>query len=151
MALNDDLALLGSTPLFSDMPVEALRLLAFGAEHEKLHAGGTLYHQDDAANCAYIIISGSVELLSQTEGKAATSMGIIDRAGLLGEIALIAPAKRQFTVKAKDDSQLLRINRDLFHRLLGEYPEIATLLQKRIQQNLADLLQKLGGLGHKFQ
>jgi hypothetical protein len=128
MALNDDLALLGSTPLFSDMPVDALRLLAFGAEHENLHAGGTLYHQDDAANCAYIIISGRVELLSQTEARTPVSMGMIDRAGLLGEIALIA-----------------------CHRLLSEYPEIATLLQKRIQQNLADLLQKLGGMGHKFQ
>lgn len=69
----------------------------------------------------------------------------------MGEIALIAPSERQFTIKAVETSELIRINRDVFHRLMAEYPQIADKLKERIQQNLGELAIKLNQLGEKFR
>ena len=151
MALNDDLSVLRDTPLFSELPVDALRLLAFGGDHRSLIKGDTLYRQGDAANCAYVVSSGEVEILWTLGEREPVSQGFLGRGGLMGEIALIAPSERQFTIKAVETSELIRINRDVFHRLMAEYPQIADKLKERIQQNLGELAIKLNQLGGKFR
>lgn len=151
MALNDDLAVFRVTPLFSELPDEALRLIAFGAEHRNILKGDTLYKQGDAASCAYVVASGSIEVWWQSGEREAVSQGVLDQGSLMGEIALISATERQFTAKATENSSLIRINRDLFHRLISEYPQIADKLRVRIEQNLGDLVGKLNQLSDRFR
>ncbi|MBO6917399.1 MAG: cyclic nucleotide-binding domain-containing protein [Rhizobiaceae bacterium] len=151
MALNDDLSVLRDTPLFSQLPVDALRLVAFGGDHRNLIKGDTLYRQGDAANCAYVVASGEVEIFWTLGEREPVSQGVLGRGGLMGEVALIAPSERQFTIKAVETSELIRIDRDVFHRLMSEYPQIAEMLRERIQQNLGELAVKLSELGSKFR
>lgn len=150
MALNDDLEVLRQTPLFSEMPDEALRLLAFGATHRNIYEGQALYNFGDSASGAYVVLSGTLELTAPAENGDMVAAGTAKRAALLGELALISPTKRQFTVTATENAHLVRFDRTLFHRLLTEYPELAEILRKRIKQNLTELTSKLQRIKYKF-
>ena len=150
MALSDNLVVLQRTPLFAELQQEALRLLAFGAEQRKILKGDTLYRQGDSADCAYVVLSGVMEIWLQTPHKEQVRIRTLEKGSLMGEIALIMPTKRHFTAKAAENTDLLRINRDIFQRLMDEYPFIATLLQDRIQQSLRKLMAELHHLQQKF-
>lgn len=150
MALNDDLEILRQTPLFSEIPDDALRLLAFGATHRNLYEGQSLYNFGDSASGAYVVLSGALELTAPAENGDMIAAGTAVRATLLGELALVSPTKRQFTVTASQNAHLVRFDRVLFHKLLTEYPEVADILRKRIEQNITELTSSLQKIKHKF-
>ncbi|MEW7007945.1 cyclic nucleotide-binding domain-containing protein [Lentilitoribacter sp. EG35] len=150
MALTDDLEVLHQTPLFSEIPGEALRLLAFGATHRNIYEGQSLYKFGDSASGAYVVLSGNLELSAPNKNGEMAIVGTAERAALLGELALISPSKRQFTVTATENAHLMRFDRVLFHRLLTEYPEVADVLRKRIEQNITELTSNLQKIKYKF-
>lgn len=150
MALNDDLLVLRQTPLFSELPDEALRLLAFGSTHRNIYEGQSLYNYGDSASGAYVVLSGKLELTVPAEKGEMIAAGTAERATLLGELALISPTRRQFTVTATENAHLVRFDRVLFHRLLTEYPEVADVLRKRIEQNIVELTSNLQKIRYKF-
>lgn len=150
MALNDDLEVLRQTSLFSEIPDEALRLLAFGATHRNIYEGQSLYACGDSASGAYVVLSGTLELIKPAKNGEMIVVDTATRATLLGELALISPTKRQFTVTAIENAHLVRFDRVLFHRLLAEYPEVADVVRKRIEQNITELTSNLEKIKHKF-
>jgi CRP-like cAMP-binding protein len=149
MALDDDIRILSAVGLFEGFTQEQLRLLAFGAETTSLPAGRKLYREDDEADSAYVVVSGSITFYREMDGDHVS----IDMAGpgaILGELALIADTKRLTSASAASDSQVLRLNRRMFRRILEEYPDAAVLLHERITAELQAFLQKIESLGPRF-
>jgi hypothetical protein len=60
MALEDDIAILSRAPLFSLMDTEALRLIAFAAEHKLLRQGDVLFRRGDKADGGFVVTKGSL-------------------------------------------------------------------------------------------
>jgi CRP-like cAMP-binding protein len=58
-------------------------------------------------------------------------------------MALISDVERTFTATAREPSEVLRVTRALFHRVLKEYPRSASRLRDVITQRLADLARDL--------
>lgn len=146
MALKDDIALLSGVPLFRDLNDEQLRLLAFGAERRRVAAGQTLFRQATPADCAYVVASGSFQLTRQDSRGASTKVGTATAGALLGELAMISAVPRKLTAVAAEASDVIRITRPLFQRMLEEYPDLALLMRERITANLAGLLGQIGGV-----
>jgi CRP-like cAMP-binding protein len=149
MALEDDIRILSSVSLFKGFTPEQLRLLAFGAEGLKLSAGKELYEEGTEADSAYVVARGRVTLYRERDGKRAT----VDQAGagtILGELALIAPATRLTSAQADIATDLIRLNRKLFRRILEEYPELALMLHDRIVQQLQEFIRRIESLAPRF-
>ena len=66
MALDDDIRILSGVRLFDGFTAEQLRLLAFGAEQIGLPAGRRLFREDDEADTAYVVVSGTISLFART-------------------------------------------------------------------------------------
>jgi CRP-like cAMP-binding protein len=150
LSLNDDIALLSVVPLFADIDDDKLRLIAFGAERRRLNRGQQLFREGAPADCAFAIASGSFSLTrSQVDG----SVEIVDTVGrgtLLSELAMISFVERKFTATAEEDSEVIRINRPLFRRMLEEYPEVAVVVEARIKDNLQTMIRNMQKLAPKF-
>ncbi|MBB5536647.1 cyclic nucleotide-binding domain-containing protein [Rhizobium giardinii] len=150
MSLNDDIALLSLVPLFADIDDDKLRLIAFGAERRRLSRGQQLFREGAPADCAFAIASGSFSLTrSQVDG----SVEVVDTVGrgtLLSELAMISFVERKFTATAEEDSEVIRINRPLFRRMLEEYPEVAVVVEARIKDNLQTMIRNVQKLAPKF-
>jgi CRP-like cAMP-binding protein len=149
MALDDDVRILSGVSLFEGFAREQLRLLAFGAESFRLQAGRELYSEGEAANSAYVVVNGGVALFRERDGERA----VVGRAGpgsMLGELALIADSSRLTSAQAEIDTDFLRLNRKLFHRILEEYPDLAMMLHDRIVDQLQAMVRRIEQLAPRF-
>lgn len=150
MAVSDDVELLARVPLFVGLNGEQLRLIAFGAEHRRLQPHDILFREGDEADCAYIVASGLLELYTtDREGKHHLK-GTVERSMMLSELALATVVERKFTVIAVDPSDVIRISRGLFHRLVEEYPEMGLVVRQRIAESLQTLAAEVAGLKGQF-
>lgn len=149
MALDDDIGILAGVGIFGEFTREQLRLLAFGTERLRLAAGKELYREGAAADCAFVVVSGRVALVRDVNGERVrlASMG---PGALLGELALITQSRRLTSAVTETDCQLMRLNRNLFRRILEEYPEVAMLLHRRLTAEFADMTARIDGLSPKF-
>ena len=150
MALNDDIELLSSVQLFGDIGEDKLRLIAFGAERRKLQAGQMLYRENTAADCAFVVAEGRIELTKTDRNGRSVTVGTAGRGTLLGELAMVTAVERTMTAIAVDASEVIRINRPLFRRMLEEYPDIADVVRGRIAANLQALNRELGRAATRF-
>ncbi len=142
MALDDDIRILAGVRLFEGFTAEQLRLLAFGAERLALPAGRRLFRQDDAADCAYVVTEGRIGLFYE-DGAHRVDVASVGPGTLVGELALIADTRRLTGGEASTDSELLRIDRRVFRRILEEYPDSALALHQRITADFTRLVGQL--------
>ncbi|MCV9966138.1 cyclic nucleotide-binding domain-containing protein [Pararhizobium sp. BT-229] len=150
MSLNDDIALLSLVPLFADIDDDKLRLIAFGAERRRLTRGQQLFREGAPADCAFAIASGTFSLTRNLVDGSAEVVDTVGRGTLLSELAMISFVERKFTATAEEDSEVIRINRPLFRRMLEEYPEVAVLVEARIKDNLQTMIRNMQKLAPRF-
>lgn len=149
MALDDDIRVLSGVRLFESLTHEQLRLLAFGAENIRLAKGRDLYREDTPADCAYVVVKGSIELYRNIDGER-IRLGQAAPGTMLDEMALIVPSNRQTGAVAEEESEVIRLNRALFRRILEEYPEVAYTLRNRFASEFSAMAEKIVKLQPRF-
>ncbi|MER9015063.1 cyclic nucleotide-binding domain-containing protein [Mesorhizobium sp. M0898] len=149
MALDDDIRILSTVRLFEGFTQEQLRLLAFGAETTMLKADHKLYREDDEADSAYIVVSGRIVLYREHDGER-IPIGTVGPGTILSELALIADTNRLTSASAEIDSEVLRLSRKMFRRILEEYPELAVHLHQRILEDFQAMIRRIEELGPRF-
>lgn len=149
MSLEDDIRILSGVSLFEELSSEQLRLLAFGAERIKLAKGRELYREGQSAECGFIVVTGGIDLFRETPRGRHVVRNVVPPM-ILGELALITETTRLTGAVAAEDSEVMRINRSLFKRMLEEYPQTAFHLHERLTDQLHDLLQRIGELDGRF-
>lgn len=147
MALADDIRVLTGAPVFSSLPEEALRLVAFGAVRRFVAEGETLFREGTPADDACIVVSGRIAILAADGEVAHAPAGA---GALLSELALISAVQRKFTAVAERDSEILAISRSLFRRLVEEYPQAGAVIEARVRENIRKLAGDAAALGPRF-
>jgi len=142
MSLEQDIQLLRTVKMFVDFNDEHLRLIAFGSQKMNFSQGYELYHDGQATDGGYVVISGSLDLVSYKDGNEVL-LATYKRGSLLGEMALISMNKRIGTALVREDCELMKISRITMHRILNEYPELAVALQRRISHAVLDFTREL--------
>jgi len=135
MSLSDDIASLRSVELFSLFNEDQLRLIAFGGQKMEFQQGVELFHNGQTADGGFVVLSGeiSVEIHNAKKISQATILG---PGSLIGELALFTRNRRIGTANVTKDAELMKIRRDVMHRVLSEYPELAAQLYHRIADNV---------------
>ena len=141
MSLDSDIRVLARVKLFDGFESEHLRLLAFGADSHTVEEGETLFTKGQPSDGGYVIVEGRIDLTSGANDSVVKQYG---PGSLLGEMALITETEYGATAEARRQSQVLKISRALFRRMLREYPHLAEMLQKRIGETVGDFVQRLG-------
>ena len=135
--------------LLGDFTPEQLRLLAFGAESLRVKSGRDLFTEGAEANCAYVVSIGELELYRESNGHR-TVVGRAGPGSLIGELALISGGVRPTSALAAQDTEVIRLGRSLFRRVLEEYPELAAALHKRIAGELSDMVSRFDRVRTKY-
>ncbi|MBO6677427.1 Crp/Fnr family transcriptional regulator [Parvibaculum sp.] len=139
MSLEPAVAILQQLDLFAGLDPVRLEVVAFTCERREYAPGATLFTEGDEADCAYLILGGEAVMLARDDAGSPNALRL-DTGDLIGETALFEPGKRRTTVRAVTSLYTLRIGRDMFQRLLGEFPEMAGSVAAR----LADRLNAVG-------
>ncbi|AGA64007.1 putative cAMP-dependent kinase protein [Liberibacter crescens BT-1] len=141
MALDDDIFLLSQTPLFSNMNKEQLKVVASGLQHRIIKSNNVLFLEKSPAESAYVVMRGKLELSKKNTKGVIYEKNQVSSRSLLAELALITLIEHQYTATAMEDSEILRIPRKLFHKLLKEYPQVSSIIQKRIRNNIISIIE----------
>jgi CRP-like cAMP-binding protein len=137
MQLKDEVELLRRVPLFAGVAPSKLKLLAFTSDRVSYRAGDLLFKQGDPGDAAYVLLSGTADILVGS-GNDLIKVATIESNSIVGEIAILCDVARTATVKAAAPLETLRIKKDQFIRLLAEFPEMAV----EIMRVLADRLSR---------
>jgi CRP/FNR family cyclic AMP-dependent transcriptional regulator len=142
MNLNEEVELLKGVPIFSKVEPAKLKLLAFTSERINFAAGQEVCHQGDPGDTMYVILAGTADVLIDTEGGQIT-VAEMKKNGFFGEIAILCDVPRTATIKAKEPLSTLKITKDMFYRLVAEFPQMAVEVMRELAHRLEDTNQKL--------
>lgn len=148
MALDRDIEPLLRHELLAVLPREALRLLAFAAESRLVRAGDVLFRKGEAAEEAYLVISGQIALDEKDDGSPAQV--IVGPGALIGEMALFTAIQRPATAVARETGSLLKLPRSLMARVLGEFPAAALAVRNEIARRVALMSGEIGDVRRRL-
>ena len=125
MNLNEEVELLKGVPIFSKIEPAKLKLLAFTSERLNFAGGQEVCHQGDLGDAMYVILGGTADV------------------SFFGEIAILCDVPRTATIKARESLATLKISKDMFYRLVAEFPQMAVEIMRELAHRLEDTNQKL--------
>ncbi len=142
MSLEEEIKLLRNISLFANIDASKLKLLAFTSERLTFEAGETLFAQGDTGDAAYIVIDGEAEVIVAGPGGPMT-VATLDRNAIVGEIAILCDVPRTATVKAKSQLVTLKISKDVFFRLVMDFPQMAVEIMRELARRLESTTEQL--------
>jgi CRP-like cAMP-binding protein len=138
MSLDDEVDLLRRIPLFAKIEPSKLKLLAFTSERLNFQPGDLLCRQGDPADVAYIILDGEADVLIDTPN-GEISVAKVGKNDLVGEMAILIDMPRTATVKALGDVATLAISKDLFFRMVTEFPQMGVEIMRELAHRLENM------------
>ena len=135
MSLNEDVERLRSIPLFAKIEPSKLKLLAFTAQRLTFNADESLFHQGDIGDAAYIIINGNADVVVDTPNGPIT-VATLGKNAFVGEIAILCDVPRTATVTATSELTTMRISKELFFQLVGQFPQMAVEIMRELAHRL---------------
>ena len=143
MNLNEEVEILKGVPIFAKIEPAKLKLLAFTGERMTFDAGQELFHQGDQGDAMYVILGGVADVLIDTPRAARSPSPRLKKNGFVGEIAILCDVPRTATIKARESLMTLRISKDMFYRLVAEFPQMAIEIMRELAHRLEDTNEKL--------
>ena len=142
MNLNEEVEILKGVPLFSKMEPAKLKLLAFTGERMTFAGGQEVCHQGDPGDAMYVILGGVADVLIDSQG-GQIAIAELQKNGFVGEIAILCDVPRTATIKARESLSTLKISKDMFYRLVAEFPQMAIEIMRELAHRLEDTNEKL--------
>ncbi len=142
MSLNEEVELLRNIPMFANIEPSKLKLLAFTSERMAFKDGDVLFRQGEQGDSAYVIIGGEADVIVDTP-KGPLTVAKLKRNDIVGEIAILCDVPRTATVKAASKLEAMVIAKDLFFRLIMEFPQMAVEIKRELARRLDATNRKL--------
>lgn len=121
-----NLEILMQIPLFSGLPIEPLKLLAYFCKRENFKAGEIIFQQHELDENAYFIISGTARLILENGGEEVISE--FRESAFIGGLSMFFGMKRLFTLRAETAVTCLMLSRERFQKTLERFPDITPKL-----------------------
>ncbi|KAI9209110.1 cyclic nucleotide-binding-like protein [Polychytrium aggregatum] len=112
--------------MFADAPESFIDGLAMSVTTETFVPGQLIISKDEEADSMFFIMRGTVEVIS-TDGVAFAEM---TNGQFFGEVGIILSMKRTASIRAKEESFLLKLTKDSLAKVVQLYP----MMQQKINE-----------------
>jgi len=141
--LTENLEAIRGIPIFKDIPHEIVRLHAYTADRRRYRKGDLIFRQGERSRCAYLILSGAVDLLMEKEGETAP-LQTLPAGEFFGYMALLAEFPWPLTSRAAENAEMLVVSREGFRKIWARFPEkcfaiVEKLVQMRVRRMAAHM------------
>ena len=124
--LQDEVDLLRSIPMLASMPSNKLKLLAFASDRVSYSKGEMLFDQGDDADAAYLVITGTADVLVSSDGnKKPSKVAELGPNSFVGDMAILCNIPRTASVMASTPLDTLRIKKQHMTDMIADSPELA--------------------------
>ena len=128
--------------MFAKLEPSKLKLLAFTSESLTLEHGEVLCHEGDQADCAYVVMDGTVEVVIGGEGEE-RRVGERSNYDVIGEVGVLLNEPRNATLRAKGAVVVLQVTDEQFLKLLAENVDVALHVIRQLSKRLTEATHEL--------
>ncbi|MEP3247973.1 MAG: cyclic nucleotide-binding domain-containing protein [Sneathiella sp.] len=142
MSLREEVETLRQIPLFAKVDPSKIKLLAFTSERVTFQSGDFICQQGEMGDAAYVIMNGKADVMVNTPSGPIT-VATMQKNDVVGEIAILINIPRTATIKASSELTTLRITKDLFLRMITEFPEMSIEMMRVLAERLVRTTEEL--------
>ena len=125
-------------PLFSslnEMEIEEV-LQEELSEEKEFPQGALIVDEGEVKDTIFLIGSGSVQVVLPEKGGNETSLSILRKGEIFGEMAVLDKRPRSATVKANEKCILLEVRGQEFLKILGDHPDLEFKILLKLSERL---------------
>ena len=119
ISLENLITFLLTTPMFEDLDPREVKEIAHIVETKKYAAGEEVFHEGEPGDAWYSLYRGELEVVKSSDGGEEV-LRVLEPPSCFGEIAILDGQPRSATVRAVDDSTVVRIIREKFEELVDQ-------------------------------
>ncbi len=138
----EDIKLLKSIPLFKDLTQMELIQVAKEVKNKKLPKGTIVIEEGSEEGSLFILKSGSAKVYRIDQKGRKKILGKFEKGQWFGEVSLIDHLPRSASCILEEDSELLEITKESFHKLMEESLELKAKLQQKLLEDLCKKLRR---------
>ncbi|MGF1476467.1 MAG: patatin-like phospholipase family protein [Geminicoccaceae bacterium] len=127
---------LGELGLFAGVDEASLALIEENLETIALPSGTVLFEQGEESDSLYIIRSGRLHIYIEDGQGGERSIAQIGAGETVGELGVLTGEPRSASVRTVRDTELIKLGRPLFHKLLDDHPSSIVTLTRAIARRL---------------
>jgi CRP-like cAMP-binding protein len=131
--------------MFAKMETSKLKLLAFASEMVSFQDGDIVFNSGDSADYAYVIMEGSVDIITETDKGPIISV-TLSQNQLIGELGLLNNTPRIATLVANGNLLAMKITAEMFFRVLRDNSEVALDVIRMLSTKLTNTHEQLEAL-----
>lgn len=133
---------IANIPLFDDLDMPALKLLADRMCLVELEAGQILFDEWEKADSVCFVESGTMEVLKKSGGDAYISIATLGRGRSIGEMSIIENFPRSATLKALTPAKVVTFSKQEFDFIMDTHPNVGISVLKSLARLLGHNLRK---------
>ena len=122
--------------IFGSIDTEVLHDIEKEVEWLSLKGGEALFEQGDTAESAFIVIHGRLRVSAKDSSAGSQVLDEVGPGEMVGEIALLTEGTRAASVFAVRDSEVVRLSRAAFERLVEKYPAVMMYISRLLCNRL---------------
>jgi cAMP-dependent protein kinase regulator len=137
-------------PLFSDLKKEELSRVMEKIQARWFGKGKAICKEGDPGNSIFIISHGKMAVLRQQPGKGKTKLAELNEGDFFGEFGYFSNSRRQATVEALEDAEVLELTQEELQKIIREFPSVSQILFKFYKERVLDNLLAASALFQGF-
>jgi len=137
-------------PLFSDLKKDELSRVMEKIQARWFGKGKAICKEGDPGNSIFIISRGKVAVLRQQPGKGKTKLAELKAGDFFGEFGYFSNSRRQATVEALEDVEVLELAKEELQKVIQEFPGVSRVLFKFYKERVLDNLLAASALFQGF-
>ncbi|EAU55746.1 cyclic nucleotide-binding protein [Mariprofundus ferrooxydans] len=143
--IDEIIEMTGAIPLFDKFDTIEVGALAAHMRITRLDEQQRLFSEGDNSDYMCFVVSGTLELLKESQNGRMVSVSTLSRGRLVGEMALVENFPRHATVIARTPCTLLKITRESFEHILEKRPGIGIAFLQTLSKSLSQNLRRTCG------
>jgi CRP/FNR family transcriptional regulator, cyclic AMP receptor protein len=142
--MSTTVTMIGEVPIFELLDAEEREALAQMMDCRDYKAGETIFHYGDAGGHIFILRNGCVELFVESTDGEKIILAENERGDVIGELSFLDGGTRTATALAREDTQVLTMDRERLLDFIDKHPHAAmdllTVVGRRLRHT-DDLLR----------
>ncbi|HXF55214.1 MAG TPA: cyclic nucleotide-binding domain-containing protein [Hyphomicrobiaceae bacterium] len=145
MTFQHDCQALQNSPMFRDVEVAKLKLLAMASNRVSLEPGEALLRQGQPPEAVYVVLEGEADVYLETP-KGDVHLARVASGEVVGEIGVLSGRPYSATIKAVGELTALRIERNSFLEILQEVPHLTLAISRELGRRLERMNERFAAL-----
>jgi CRP-like cAMP-binding protein len=134
--LFERILLLKSSPVFSQVKTEDLRVVAQNLEEETYFKGDRVFDSGEHGDRMYILQGGKVAISLEPDPSTDRYLAVLGPGECFGEMNLLDELPRSATAHVLEDTSVLSLEKSRLRGLIISYPELSLGMLKSLSLRL---------------